>query len=60
MRPFSYALVHVDEIEEYAQMALDLDSQNLAAQYIIAAKYIQAPWPVGNMKKGELPSSGKS
>jgi tetratricopeptide (TPR) repeat protein len=52
VKPFSYALAHADEIEEYAQKALDLDPQNLAAQYIIAAKYIQAPWPVGNMKKG--------
>jgi hypothetical protein len=52
VRPRSYALANVGKIEEDAQRALALNPQNLAAQYIIAAKYIQAPWPIGNMKKG--------
>jgi tetratricopeptide (TPR) repeat protein len=52
VRPRSYALANVGKIEEYAQRALDLNPQNWAAQYIIAAKYIQAPWPIGNMKRG--------
>jgi tetratricopeptide (TPR) repeat protein len=52
VRPRSWALKHIDEVEENAQKALALNPQNLAARYIIAAKYIQAPWPIGNMKKG--------
>jgi hypothetical protein len=52
VKPLSYALANVGKIEENAQRALALNPQNLAAQYIIAAKYIQAPWPVGNMKRG--------
>jgi hypothetical protein len=52
VKPRSYALANAGKIEEYAQRALALNPQNWAAQYIIAAKYIQAPWPVGNMKKG--------
>jgi tetratricopeptide (TPR) repeat protein len=52
VRSRSYALAHIGKVEDNAEKALDLDPQNLAAKYIIAAKYIQAPWPVGNMKKG--------
>jgi tetratricopeptide (TPR) repeat protein len=52
VKPRSYALSHVGKIEDNAQKALALNPQNLAAQYIIAAKYIQAPWPIGNLKRG--------
>jgi tetratricopeptide (TPR) repeat protein len=52
VRPLSYALTHIGKVEDNAEKALALNPQNLAARYIIAAKYIQAPWPVGNMKKG--------
>jgi hypothetical protein len=52
VRPRSYALAHIGKIEENAKRALALNPQNWAAQYIIAAKYIQAPWPLGNIKKG--------
>jgi tetratricopeptide (TPR) repeat protein len=52
VKPISYAMANVGEIEENAQKALALNPQNWAAQYIIAAKYIQAPWPVGNLKRG--------
>jgi tetratricopeptide (TPR) repeat protein len=52
VRPRSYVLANIGKIEDNAEKALDLDPQNLAAKYIIAAKYIQAPWPIGNMKRG--------
>jgi tetratricopeptide (TPR) repeat protein len=52
VRPRSWALKHIGKVEEYAQKALALNPRNIAARYIIAAKYIQAPFPVGNMKKG--------
>jgi tetratricopeptide (TPR) repeat protein len=51
--PLSYALKNVNRIEENAQKALALNPQNAAARYVIAAKDIQAPWPVGNTRKGE-------
>ncbi|GHU98562.1 hypothetical protein FACS189483_06740 [Spirochaetia bacterium] len=52
VRPLSYVLRTHNKIDEYAQRALALDPHNLAAQYLIAAKYIQAPWPVGNVQTG--------
>jgi tetratricopeptide (TPR) repeat protein len=52
VKPIPYALANVGKIEEYVQKALALNPRNLAAQYIIAAQYIYAPWPVGNMRKG--------
>jgi tetratricopeptide (TPR) repeat protein len=51
VRP-SYALSNFDRIEESANRALDLDGQNLTACYLIAAKYVAAPWPFGNVRKG--------
>jgi tetratricopeptide (TPR) repeat protein len=48
----SYALAHFGGIEENADRAIDLDPQNLGAHYLIAAKYVAAPWPFGNVRKG--------
>lgn len=48
----SYALSHFSGIEANANKAIDLDPQNLAAYYLIAAKYVVAPWPFGNVRKG--------
>jgi tetratricopeptide (TPR) repeat protein len=52
VKPASYALANFKKIDETAQKALALNPRNLAAQYVIAAKYILSPWPVENMKKG--------
>jgi tetratricopeptide (TPR) repeat protein len=52
VRSVPYALANAGKIEENVRMAVALNPKNLAAQYIIAIKYIQAPWPAGNMKKG--------
>ena len=48
----SYALSHFGSIEANANRAIDLDPQNLTAYYLIAAKYVVAPWPFGNVRKG--------
>ena len=48
----SYALSNFGRIEENANRAIDLDPQNLTAYYLIAAKYVVAPWPFGNVRKG--------
>ena len=39
-------------IERYARNALDLDSRNAAAQYLIAARWVYAPSPLGNIRRG--------
>jgi tetratricopeptide (TPR) repeat protein len=48
----SYALSNFSGIEKNANKAIDLDPQNLTAYYLIAAKYVAAPWPFGNVRKG--------
>jgi tetratricopeptide (TPR) repeat protein len=48
----SYALLNFGSIEKNANKAIDLDPQNLTAYYLIAAKYVAAPWPFGNTRKG--------
>jgi len=48
----SYGLKNLGKIEENANKALELDPNNLAARYLIAAKYVSAPWPFGNVNKG--------
>jgi tetratricopeptide (TPR) repeat protein len=48
----SYALSNFSGIEENANKAIDMDPQNLTAYYLIAAKYVVAPWPFGNVRKG--------
>jgi tetratricopeptide (TPR) repeat protein len=48
----TYGLRNFGKIEENANRALDLDSNNLAARYLIAAQYVASPWPLGNLRKG--------
>jgi tetratricopeptide (TPR) repeat protein len=48
----TYGLRNFSKIEENAKKALELNPNNLVAQYLIAASYITAPWPLGNVRKG--------
>jgi tetratricopeptide (TPR) repeat protein len=48
----SYGLVNFGKIEENAQKALALNPDNLTARYLIAASYVAAPWPFGNVRRG--------
>ena len=48
----SYGIKNVGKIDDYAKLALELDSKNLTARYLIAAKYVVSPWPFGNVRKG--------
>jgi tetratricopeptide (TPR) repeat protein len=48
----SFGLKNYGRIEEIAKKALELDPNNLMAQYLIAAQYIVAPWPLANVRKG--------
>jgi tetratricopeptide (TPR) repeat protein len=48
----SYGLGNYRRIETNAKKALELDPNNLSAQYLIAAQYVAAPWPLGNVQRG--------
>jgi tetratricopeptide (TPR) repeat protein len=48
----SYGFSNFRLIESNAEKALEQDPQNLAAFYLIAAKRITAPWPVGDIRSG--------
>ena len=48
----SYGLRNFGKIEENAKKALELDPHNLVAQYLFAAQYVAAPWPLSNVRRG--------
>jgi tetratricopeptide (TPR) repeat protein len=39
-------------VEKFAKNALALNSRNAAAQYIVAARWVFAPAPLNNLKRG--------
>lgn len=48
----SYGIGNFGKIEENARKALELNPNNLVARYLIAARYVAAPWPLTNVRKG--------
>ena len=48
----SYGLKNFGKIEDNAKKALELDPYNLLAQYLLAARYVSAPWPLADVRKG--------
>jgi tetratricopeptide (TPR) repeat protein len=52
VRSVSYAMANGLKVEQYAKKALELDTRNAAALYMIAARWIYAPSPFHNYKKG--------
>jgi tetratricopeptide (TPR) repeat protein len=52
VRPVSYALANGGKVETYAKKALELDRRNGAARIMIAARYVYAPAPFHNYKRG--------
>jgi tetratricopeptide (TPR) repeat protein len=52
VRPPSYAMIHGLKVEKYAKNALALDAQNGAALYLLAARYVYAPPPFNDYKRG--------
>jgi len=49
----SYGLRNHRKIEENAQRSLEINPDNLMAQHLMASFYILAPWPIGNVQRGE-------
>jgi tetratricopeptide (TPR) repeat protein len=52
VRPASYAMANGLKVEKYAKNALAIDSKNAAAQFMIAARWVFAPFPLNNYNKG--------
>lgn len=52
VRPASYAMANGLKVEKYAKNALALNGRNAAAQYLIAARWVFAPAPFHNYRKG--------
>ncbi|MDR2434228.1 MAG: hypothetical protein LBD47_06645 [Treponema sp.] len=52
VRPASYAMANGLKVGKYAKNALALNSRNAAAQYLIAARWVFAPAPFHNYRKG--------
>ena len=52
VRPPSYAMAHGLKVEKYSKNALAINKRNAAAQYMIAARWVYAPPPFHNFKKG--------
>jgi tetratricopeptide (TPR) repeat protein len=52
VKPVSYAMANGLKVEKYAKNALKLDSRNAAALYMMAARWVFAPSPFNNYKKG--------
>ena len=50
--PTSYAVANGLKVERYSKNALAINSRNSAAQYLIAARWIYAPFPLHNFRRG--------
>jgi len=47
-----YVVAHGLDVEKFARNALAINSRNAGAQYVVAARWVYAPSPWGNLKKG--------
>jgi len=52
VRSAVWVMANGGKVEKYSQNALNLNPGNTAAQYLIAARWIYAPAPFRNLKKG--------
>jgi tetratricopeptide (TPR) repeat protein len=52
VRPASYAMANGLKVEKYAKNALALNGRNAAAQHMIAARWVFAPAPFHNYRRG--------
>jgi tetratricopeptide (TPR) repeat protein len=52
VRSTAYAMANGLKVEKYAKKALELNPRNAAAQYMIAARWVYAPAPFNNFRRG--------
>jgi tetratricopeptide (TPR) repeat protein len=52
VRSTAFAMANGLNVEKYAKNALALNSRNAAAQYIVAARWVYAPAPLNNLRRG--------
>ena len=52
VRSRAYAMANGLRVERYSGNALDLNGRNAAAQYMIAARWVFAPSPLNNLRRG--------
>jgi tetratricopeptide (TPR) repeat protein len=52
VRSTAYAMANGLKVERYSKNALAINRRNAAAQYMIAARWVFAPAPFNNLKKG--------
>ena len=52
VRSTTYLMANGTKVERYSKNVLNLDPGNTAAQFMIAARYVYAPSPFNNYKKG--------
>jgi tetratricopeptide (TPR) repeat protein len=52
VKSVSYAMANGLKVEKYAKNALELDARNAAALYMVAARWVFAPAPFHNYKRG--------
>jgi tetratricopeptide (TPR) repeat protein len=52
IRPVGYVMINGPHVERYAKNALALDAGNTAAQILIAARWVYAPSPFNNLRRG--------
>jgi tetratricopeptide (TPR) repeat protein len=50
--PWTYTAANGMDVEKFAKNALALNSRNAAAQYLVAARWVFAPSPFNNLKRG--------
>jgi tetratricopeptide (TPR) repeat protein len=63
VKSVGYAMSNGLKVEKYAKNALELNSRNAACQYMVAARWVFAPSPFNNLKKGvqmmtDIPETG--
>ena len=52
LRSTAWVMANGTKVEKYAKNALELDPGNTAAHYLIAARYVYAPAPFHNYRRG--------
>ena len=52
VRSATYAMANGLRVERYSRNALSLNSRNAAAQYMIASRWVYAPSPLNNLRRG--------